>query len=85
MSPIEIVKAFNASMMETEPSYSNAPVQQLVERVGSRRVRYGEVGIAQPGSEYGGSGEVPCTKLEMTVPEYVTTPRKGVAFQAYSG
>ena len=80
MSPIEIVKAFNAPMMETEPSYSNAPVQQLVKRLGSRQVRYGEVGIVQPGSEHEDGGEVLRTRLEMNMPEYVTTPMKGATF-----
>ena len=83
LSPIETAKAFNAPILETEPSYSNASIRYLLKRLGKQRVQYGEVNIARSsGNEYGG-GDGIGTRLEMAQPEFVTRPRKGRIFQGY--
>ncbi|KZF24777.1 hypothetical protein L228DRAFT_281818 [Xylona heveae TC161] len=46
LSPIETAKAFNAPILRTKPSHSNANMTQLLSLLGKKRVKYGEISHA---------------------------------------
>lgn len=91
LSPIETAKAFNAPILSTQPSHSNASVRQLMKDVGAREVRYGEVTVAarlysngEKGASMTRIGRKPVggRRLEMAHPDGVIRPRKGAKFDA---
>ncbi|KAI9822913.1 MAG: hypothetical protein M1832_002938 [Thelocarpon impressellum] len=86
LSPIETAKAFNAPLLRSPDS--NAEVDELLDRIGGRRVRYGMVTCkdqgAHPNDEAMSSSGHPCERrLEMANPDHVRSPPVGEVFSGY--
>jgi hypothetical protein len=89
MSPVEIAKAFNASLLWNNDSNANA--KGLVDELGYLDVRYGAVntgylpvnGTAGDGmnGEHMTQGHLPGVRLEIAPSDRVTTPEEGWIFR----
>ncbi|KAE8453901.1 hypothetical protein EG329_007677 [Mollisiaceae sp. DMI_Dod_QoI] len=71
LSPVETAKAFDAPLLQGPGS--NASLQQLVRRVGTRGVRFGEV------EDYAAASGV--RRLKFADPSEVIRPRDGVVYE----
>lgn len=81
LSPIEIAKAFNAPLLQGKGS--NCELDELLDFVGNRPVRYGEVkyrGGKMISPDEAVEGETVLARLQMAYPDLTTLPQRGVQY-----